>query len=147
MKETRRQAREWAVQMLTAADLGREEDPAKVVEGFWAQHETLDTEDGGDGGEKVPDWLRKFADERVLGVLGGLAEIDAALAPLLENWDLSRLGTVERAVLRLGAWELKHTDVPRGVVINEAVDLVNWFSSPKSRTLVNAVLDKLAKKG
>lgn len=147
MKETRRQAREWAVQMLTAADLGREEDPAKVVEDFWAQHETLDTEDGGDGGEKVPDWLRKFADERVLGVLGGLAEIDAALAPLLENWDLSRLGTVERAVLRLGAWELKNTDIPRGVVINEAVDLVNWFSSPKSRTLVNAVLDKLAKKG
>lgn len=147
MKETRRQAREWAVQMLTAADLGREEDPAKVVDDFWAQHETLDTEDGGDGGERVPDWLRKFADERVLGVLGDLAEIDAALAPLLENWDLSRLGTVERAVLRLGAWELKNTDIPRGVVINEAVDLVNWFSSPKSRTLVNAVLDKLAKKG
>ena len=97
--------------------------------------------------KKVPAWLRKFADERVLGVLGGLAEIDAALAPLLENWDLSRLGTVERAVLRLGAWELKNTDIPRGVVINEAVDLVNWFSSPKSRTLVNAVLDKLAKKG
>ena len=147
MKETRRQAREWAVQMLTAADLNPAADTQSVVDDFWAQHASLDVEDGGDGGEKVPAWLRKFADERVLGVLGGLAEIDAALAPLLENWDLSRLGTVERAVLRLGAWELKNTDIPRGVVINEAVDLINWFSSPKSRTLVNAVLDKLAKKG
>ena len=133
--------------MLTAADLNPAADTQSVVDDFWAQHASLDVEDGGDGGEKVPAWLRKFADERVLGVLGGLAEIDAALAPLLENWDLSRLGTVERAVLRLGAWELKNTDIPRGVVINEAVDLVNWFSSPKSRTLVNAVLDKLAKKG
>ena len=133
--------------MLTAADLNPAADTQSVVDDFWAQHASLDAEDGGDGGEKVPAWLRKFADERVLGVLGGLAEIDAALAPLLENWDLSRLGTVERAVLRLGAWELKNTDIPHGVVINEAVDLVNWFSSPKSRTLVNAVLDKLAKKG
>ena len=133
MKETRRQAREWAVQMLTAADLNPAADPQSVVDAFWAQHESLDAEDGGDGGEKVPAWL------------GGLAEIDAALAPLLENWDLSRLGTVERAVLRLGAWELRSTDIPRGVVINEAVDLVNWFSSPRSRSLVNGVLDKYAK--
>ena len=145
MKETRRQAREWAVQMLTAADLNPAADPQSVVDAFWAQHESLDAEDGGDGGEKVPAWLRKFADERVLGVLGELAEIDAALAPLMENWDISRLGTVERAVLRLGAWELRNTDVPRGVVINEAIDLVNWFSSPRSRSLVNGVLDKYAK--
>ena len=139
MKETRRQAREWAVQMLTAADLNPAADPQSEVDAFWAQHESLDAE------EKVPAWLRKFADERVLGVLGELTEIDAGLAPLMENWDISRLGTVERAVLRLGAWELRSTDIPRGVVINEAVDLVNWFSSPRSRSLVNGVLDKYAK--
>ena len=84
MKETRRQAREWAVQMLTAADLNPAADPQSEVDAFWAQHESLDAEDGGDGGEKVPAWLRKFADERVLGVLGELTEIDAGLAPLME---------------------------------------------------------------
>ena len=131
--------------MLTAADLNPAADPQSVVDAFWAQHESLDAEDGGDGGEKVPAWLRKFADERVLGVLGGLAEIDAALAPLLENWDLSRLGTVERAVLRLGVWEMRSTDVPKPVVINECVDLANWFSGPKTRAIVNGVLDRLAK--
>jgi transcription termination factor NusB len=40
---------------------------------------------------------------------------------------------------------MKWSDVPKPVVINEAVDLVNWFSSPRSRTLVNGVLDRLGK--
>jgi N utilization substance protein B len=74
-----------------------------------------------------------------------MEEIDAELSALLDNWDLYRLGTVERAVLRLGVWELKSSDVPPAVVINEAVDLSNWFSTPKSRTLVNGVLDRYAK--
>ena len=89
--------------------------------------------------------MRAFAEERVKGVLANLAEIDAILVPLLENWDMYRLGTVERAVIRMGVWEIKFSDVPSPVVINEAVDLANWFSAPKSRTIVNGVLDKFAK--
>ena len=85
------------------------------------------------------------AEERVAGVLGSLKELDEILTPLLENWDLFRLGTVERMVLRMGIWEMKNSDVPKPVVINEAIDLANWFSSPKSRSLVNGVLDKFAK--
>jgi N utilization substance protein B len=77
--------------------------------------------------------------------MASVSEIDAELSSFMEHWDMFRLGTVERAVLRLGAWELKNTDVPYGVIINEAVDLVNWFSSPRSRALVNGVLDKYAK--
>jgi transcription termination factor NusB len=45
----------------------------------------------------------------------------------------------------MGIWELKESDVPAAVAINEAVDLVNWFSTPKSRMLVNGVLDRYAK--
>lgn len=67
------------------------------------------------------------------------------IEPLLENWDLYRLGTVERTVLRMGIWEIAYSEVPAPVAINEAIDLTNWFSSPKSRTLVNGVLDKYAK--
>jgi N utilization substance protein B len=87
----------------------------------------------------------EFAESLVKGVLGSIDEIDAILTPLLDNWDVYRLGTVERAVLRLGVWELKACDTPVPVVINEAIDLVNWYSSPKSRTLVNGVLDRYAK--
>ena len=83
--------------------------------------------------------------QRVAGVLANQKEIDEILVPLLAKWDLYRLGTVERAVLRMGIWEMKWSDVPKPVVINEAIDLANWFSTPKSRTLINAVLDKYAK--
>jgi len=135
MKATRRNAREWAIQMLTAADLNPTDDVPALIAQFW---ENLVE-------SKPSSGLRAFAEERVVGVLSSLSELDGVLGPLLENWDLYRLGTVERAVLRMGIWEMAHTDVPKPVVINEAIDLVNWFSSPKSRTLVNGVLDRYAK--
>lgn len=143
MTATRRTAREWAIQMLTAADLNPAEDIRAFMDGFWEQLSGLDEEDGGSAAAKGR--LKGFAEERVAGVLGSIKEIDAILVPILDHWDLYRLGTVERAVLRMGVWELKNTDVPKAVCINEAIDLANWFSTPKSRSLVNGVLDKFSK--
>ena len=144
MQTTRRHAREWAIQMLTAADLNPPENIEAFIESYWEELPTL-SEDG-EPFAKPGSKLRVFAQERVAGVLSSLAELDAELVQMLENWDLYRLGTVERAVLRMGVWELKNSDVPKAVVINEAIDLVNWYSSPKSRTLVNGVLDRYAAK-
>ncbi len=143
MTATRRQAREWAIQMLTAADLNPPDDVPQFMASFWEELASLDEEDG----RAVPKGkLKDFAEERVAGVLSSLKEIDDILVSLLDHWDLYRLGTVERNVLRMGIWEMKFSDVPAPVVINEAVDLANWFSSPKTRTIVNGVLDKFAKK-
>ena len=144
MTATRRQAREWAIQMLTAADLNPPDDTAQFMLSFWEELASLDDDEGR---AEARGKLRAFAEERVAGVLANMKEIDDILVAHLDNWDLYRLGTVERAVLRMGVWEMKWSDVPKPVVINEAIDLVNWFSSPKSRTIVNGVLDKLAKKG
>ena len=142
MTATRRQAREWAIQMLTAADLNPPDDIAQFMASFWDELSSLDESEG----KALPRGkLKEFAEERVAGVLSNSKEIDAILVARLDNWDLYRLGTVERAVLRMGVWEMKFSDVPKPVVINEAIDLVNWFSTPKSRTLINAVLDKYAK--
>jgi N utilization substance protein B len=144
MQTTRRHAREWAIQMLTAADLNPPDDVSVFIESHWQQLPTIDEEESV---RKAPNGkFKSFAEERVVGVLSSLDEIDAILVELLENWDLYRLGTVERAVLRMGIWELKFSDVPKAVVINEAIDLVNWYSSPKSRTIVNGVLDRYAAK-
>ena len=142
MTATRRQAREWAIQMLTAADLNPPDDKVQFCIDFWNELALLDEDEGR---VEVKGKLKDFAEERVLGVLGNLAEIDSIIEPLLENWDMYRLGTVERSVIRMGIWEIKYSDVPAPVVINEAVDLTNWFSTPKSRTIVNGVLDKFAK--
>ena len=129
--------------MLFAADQNPPADVDAFVADGWGQLRGLEKADGAVA--VMPARLRRFAEERVRGVLGSLPEIDETLSGLLDNWALDRLGTVERVVLRLGVWEMKNTDVPRPVVINEAIDLVNWFSSPKSRTLVNGVLDRYGK--
>lgn len=142
MTATRRQAREWAIQMLTAADLNPPDDKVQFCMDFWNELTLIDEDEGR---VEVKGKLKDFAEERVLGVLDNLAEIDSIIEPLLENWDMYRLGTVERSVIRMGIWEIKYTDVPAPVVINEAVDLTNWFSTPKSRTIVNGVLDRFAK--
>ncbi len=143
MNATRRQAREWAVQMLAAADMNPPEDTTAFMAAFWDQVSDLDNEDGGP--QSARGKLKAFAEERVAGVLGELDELDRTISGLLVGWTLDRLGTVERAVLRLGIWEMKSTDVPKPVVINECVDLANWFSSPKTRAIINGVLDKYAK--
>ena len=143
MSATRRQAREWAVQMLAAADMNPPEDVAQFMASFWDQVSDLDIEDGGP--QKASGKLKAFAEERVVGVLGEIGQIDATIAGLLVGWTLDRLGTVERAVLRMGVWEIRSTDVPKPVVINECVDLANWFSGPKTRAIVNGVLDKIGK--
>ncbi len=143
MTATRRQAREWAIQMLTAADLNPPRDVEAFMASYWNQILDLDEEDGGP--QAVRGKLKTFAEERVAGVLGSLKEIDGIISSRLVGWDLYRLGTIERAVLRLGIWEMTNTDVPKAVVINEAVDLANWFASPKTRTIVNGVLDRYAK--
>ena len=143
MTATRRTAREWAIQMLTAADLNPPDDVQAFMAAYWDQVAGLEEEFGGP--VEARGRLREFAEERVLGVLGAKDAIDAALSERLDRWELDRLGTVERAVLRMGAWELENTDIPCAVVINESIDLANWFSGPRSRTLVNGVLDRLAK--
>ena len=144
MATTRRQAREWAIQMLTAADLNPPDDVGEFMSGFWRELEELDPEDGGIE-DSIGKRHRAFAEERVSGVLRALEAIDKKLIALLDKWDIYRLGTVERAVLRMGIWEIDNTDVPVPVVINEAIDLANWFSTPKSRPLINGILDKYAK--
>jgi N utilization substance protein B len=80
------------------------------------------------------------------GVPGRLRELDAALAPLLDR-PIGQIDPVERAVLRIGAFELsQHLDIPYRVVINEAVELAKVFGAEQGHRYVNGVLDKLAQR-
>ncbi len=72
-------------------------------------------------------------------------ELDAALAPCLDR-PIPELDPVERAVLRLCAYELMHRlDVPYRVVINEGVDLAKLYGADQSHKYINGVLDRLAR--
>ena len=79
----------------------------------------------------------------VNGVLENIESIDKVISKYLENWDLDRLGKTDKAIVRLGAYELIHYDTPKVVVINEAVELAKKYSDDKVVKLINAVLDKI----
>jgi len=77
----------------------------------------------------------------VLGVGEHAEAIDDVISRHLSGWTLERLGSVERTVLRIGAFELGWVpDVPTAVIIDEAVELAKRFASDEAGSLVNGVL-------
>ena len=108
-------------------------------------------------GNKVQDIYEQFLVERntskfdttyfrdlLLGVTDHVAQIDQQLQPHLDR-PIDEVDPVERAVLRMGAYELIHKlDVPYRVAINEAVEAAKLFGADQGHKYVNGVLDKVA---
>lgn len=86
-----------------------------------------------------------FFELLVRGVWENLPAIDEEIQNRLQNWTLARLGRIEKAILRLGCYELLHRDeIPTQVSLNEMVELSKSFCDVKSKDLVNGVLDAIA---
>jgi len=86
----------------------------------------------------------EYFEELVRGVARLHMELDAAITPYLDR-EIARVDPIERAALRIAAYELRERiDVPYRVVINEAVETTKRFGSDHGHTYVNGVLDKLA---
>ena len=86
----------------------------------------------------------EYFEQAVRGVVRLHGELDAAIAPFLDR-EVERVDPIERAALRIAAWELRERpDVPYRVVINEAVEATKRFGAEHGHTYVNGVLDKLA---
>ena len=90
--------------------------------------------------------LVKFADGLIVGVRENRDALDEKLSKIADNWRLSRMAATDRNVLRLGAYELLHTNTPPPVVINEAIELARRYGSDQSAQFVNGVLDRLLKR-
>ena len=154
---TRRQAREWALQMLFQADMNPGLDLDMSIPKFWRQQYTCMVEEADKRNETLPEStkpiedrvaphkIRVFAENIVRGVLVNVAEIDSKLVSYTQNWALHRMGSVERNVLRLAFYEMTYTDIPPVVVLNEAIDLAKYFSNADAGRFVNGVLDRLNK--
>jgi len=86
----------------------------------------------------------EYFEDLVRGVLKHVAELDAKLAAFVDR-DVAQVDHIERAALRIAAYELLHRiDVPYKVVINEAIDTTKRFGSEHGHTYVNGVLDRAA---
>ena len=95
--------------------------------------------------DDLPVPAEPFAAELVLGVGEHQADIDDTIRRYAQGWTLERMGAIDRAVLRIGVFELQHRpDVPTGAVISEAVELAKRFSTEDSGRFVNGMLAAVA---
>ncbi|GAA4739901.1 transcription antitermination factor NusB [Gordonia alkaliphila] len=86
-----------------------------------------------------------YAVRAVEGVVADAGQVDAIISSHLENWSFDRLPAVDRAILRLGTWELLYApDVDIKVVLDEAVKLATELSTDDSPAFVNGVLDRIS---
>ncbi len=109
---------------------------------------------GGDGGEetrlnllevKPNEREADFMNRMASGTIESADAIDARLSPFLRGWTIERLTRVDLAILRLAVYELTLNETPASVVINEAVELANQYSTDKAGAFVNGVLGNLAR--
>jgi len=89
-------------------------------------------------------WL--YARDIVDGVIDNRDAIDEQITTFSKDWSLQRMPAVDRALLRMGTWEILYNDeVPTAVAIDEAVELAKEFSTDDSGSFVHGVLARIAR--
>ena len=130
----RRLGRERALQALFQIDLAGI-DPEEALEYAWRSDEA----------ENPDQDSLKFARDLVLGVDAKRLALDQEIDLNSHNWRVERMARVDRNVLRLAVFELLHRDdVPKRVVLNEAIELAKTYGSEDSSAFVNGILDRIA---
>lgn len=125
----RRQARECALQALYLTD----------TSSMSAEEAMLTVK----AGSELDEATAEFAQELAFGAAERRKTLDTRIEKLAKNWSLERMASVDRSLLRLAAYELLHGSAPRGVVIDEALEISKTFSSADSSRFLNGILDKI----
>ncbi|MEV8133744.1 transcription antitermination factor NusB [Microbacterium aurantiacum] len=131
----RSKARKRALDILFQADVRGEDIPVILaVEAKRAAAEPA----------REASWL--YAREIVDGVIDNRDEIDEQITTYAKDWSLARMPAVDRAVLRIGVWEILFNDaVPPAVAIDEAVELAKEYSTDDSGSFVHGILGRIAR--
>lgn len=132
MAGSRHQARELALQVLFQID-GEAGADADEQLSYLAQE------------AGVAERARVFAAGLIRGVIAHREELDQIILEASQNWRLEQMGRVDRAVLRLATFEIRHGQgVPIKAAINESIELAKTFSGDESGRFVNGVLGRIA---
>ena len=131
----RTKARELALQLLYQADVTNI-SVKEFIDDFFAMSANAEEEAS----------VKAFATELATSVSDNLVAIDETIATSATNWQLDRMATVDRNILRLASFELLfRDDIPPKVAINEAVELAKKYGDLESGKFVNGILDKISK--
>lgn len=125
---TRHQVRQAVISLLYAKNLGSSMD--EFVDEF--------LED-----KKIRNKQKEFSLFLLEGVINNTNEIDKLLNTYLDEFKIDEISPVDRAILRLGAYEIKFTSTDKAVAINEAIELAKELGGENSPKFINGVLDKI----
>jgi len=115
----------------------REEARAQALAALYAAESTgADVPDVSD----LPGRARRLA----AAVWEHRAGLDRRIGEVASGWRIERMPAVDRNILRIGTFELLHTDTPVGVIVSEAVKMAKRFSTSRSGRFVNGVLGRIA---
>jgi len=130
----RTKAREFALQVLYQIDITKGDSKA-CLEDFWKSREY-----------EAEASVKEFTESLVFGVARYKDKIDKVISDAAENWQLGRMATVDRNILRMSTYELLFmSDIPPKVSINEAIDIAKKYGDQDSSRFVNGILDKISK--
>lgn len=130
----RTKARKRALDILYVADVRQ----ISIAEALAAEAERAASEPA-----REASWL--YAREIVDGIVDHREEIDELIETYSQGWTLSRMPVVDRAILRIGIWEILYNDaVPHAVAIDEAVEAAKILSTDDSAGFVNGLLGRIA---
>jgi N utilization substance protein B len=130
----RTKARKRAIDILYAADIRQTTIPQSLA---------MEAERAANEPARMVSWL--YARDIVDGVVENREEIDELIETYSQGWTLSRMPTIDRAILRIGIWEILYNDaVPHAVAIDEAVEAAKVLSTDDSAGFVNGLLGRIA---
>ncbi|MFU8947990.1 transcription antitermination factor NusB [Mycetocola zhadangensis] len=130
----RSKARKRAIDILYGADL-RELTLSEAL--------TVEAQRAASEPDREASWL--YARDIVDGIADNAEEIDEQIETYAQGWSLARMPAVDRAILRIGVWEiLFNAEVPAAVAIDEAVESAKTLSTEDSAGFVNGLLGKIA---
>ncbi|TXE78871.1 transcription antitermination factor NusB [Campylobacter peloridis] len=127
---TRHQVRQSVVSLLYAKELNNDND--KFIEEF------LDE-------KKIRNEQRKFTLDLYNGINEKLSLIDKRINEYLKEYKLEEVANIEKAILRLGAYEILFTQTQKAIIINEAIELAKEMAGDNAPKFINGVLDKINK--
>lgn len=137
---SRRKSRQRALQMLFLWDARRQPavDAISAAQAIEAYYETVRPEEGGANAE-----IDAFAAGLLHGAVENQVLIDDSITRHAAHWRMERMPAVDRNILRLAVYEMKHGGTPAAVAIDEALELARRFSNEESVQFVNGVLDAI----
>lgn len=144
MTMTRRQIREEIFKIIFQADFHAQEDLPEQVDLF-LQDESEPEKETGEFPVKSDKELEqeKYIADKSSDIFAHVEEIDAIIDEAVEGWKTSRMAKVDLSLIRLAVYEIRYEKLPKGIAINEAVELAKTYGTDQSAGFVNGVLARI----